>query len=79
VHEYKSKYSGEGKGICTPRRRSLGAYGAGVYSRLYESLSKMDIEEGNKGKPIFDIIAGTSIGAINAAVLVSYVNFWNRM
>jgi predicted acylesterase/phospholipase RssA len=44
-----------------------------VYSGLYESLSKMDIEEGNRGKPIFDIIAGTSIGAINAAVLVSYV------
>jgi NTE family protein len=52
---------------------SLGAYGAGVYSGLYESLSRMDTEEGNKGKPIFDIIAGTSIGAINAAVLVSYV------
>ena len=52
---------------------SLGAYGAGVYSGLYESLSKMDAQEGNKGKPIFDIIAGTSIGAINAAVLVSYV------
>jgi NTE family protein len=52
---------------------SLGAYGAGVYSGLYESLSKMDTEQGNKGKPIFDIIAGTSIGAINAAVLVSYV------
>jgi NTE family protein len=49
---------------------SLGAYGAGAYSALYESLSKMDIE---KGKPIFDIVAGTSIGAINAAVLVSYV------
>jgi NTE family protein len=30
----------------------------------------MDAE---KGKPIFDIIAGTSIGAINAVVLVSYV------
>jgi hypothetical protein len=26
-----------------------------------------------KGRPIFDIIAGTSIGAINAAFLVSYV------
>jgi NTE family protein len=52
---------------------SLGAYGAGVYRGLYESLSKMDSKEGNKGKPIFDIIAGTSIGAINAAVLVSYV------
>jgi NTE family protein len=52
---------------------SLGAYSVGVYSGLYESLSRMDAEEGNKGKPIFDIIAGTSIGAINAAILVSYV------
>jgi NTE family protein len=52
---------------------SLGAYGAGAYNGFYESLSKMDTEEGNKGRPIFDIIAGTSIGAINAAVLVSYV------
>jgi NTE family protein len=52
---------------------SLGAYGAGVYSALYQSLSKTDAEQGNKGRPIFDIIAGTSIGAINAAVLVSYV------
>jgi NTE family protein len=72
---------------------SLGAYGAGVYRGFYESLSKMDAKEGNKGKPIFDIIAGTSIGAINAAVLVSYVvenqtyegsverlvNFWNYL
>jgi predicted acylesterase/phospholipase RssA len=52
---------------------SLGAYGAGVYSAFYESLSRIDAEEGNKGRPIFDIIAGTSIGAINAAILVSYV------
>jgi NTE family protein len=52
---------------------SLGAYGAGVYRGLYESLSKIDTEEGDKGKSTFDIIAGTSIGAINAAVLVSYV------
>jgi NTE family protein len=36
----------------------------------YMNLSKMDTE---KGKPIFDIIACTSIGAINSAVLVSYV------
>ena len=52
---------------------SLGAYSAGVYRGFYESLSRMDSDEGNKGKPIFDIIAGTSIGAINAAILVSYV------
>ena len=52
---------------------SLGAYGAGAYRALYESISEMDTKNGNKGKPIFDIVAGTSIGAINAAVLVSYV------
>ena len=64
------------KGVNIPNREraivlqgggSLGAYGAGAYSGLYESLSKMDAQEGNKGRPIFDIIAGTSIGAINAA------------
>jgi NTE family protein len=48
---------------------SLGAYEAGAYRALYESLSN----EGRKGRCTFDIVAGTSIGAINAAVLVSYV------
>ncbi|MGH9980131.1 MAG: patatin-like phospholipase family protein, partial [Nitrososphaeraceae archaeon] len=52
---------------------SLGAYGAGAYRALYESISEMDTKNGNKGKPICDIVAGTSIGAINAAILVSYV------
>jgi NTE family protein len=52
---------------------SLGAYEAGAYRALYESLSKKDIKEGREGRPPFDIVAGTSIGAINAAVLVSYV------
>ena len=52
---------------------SLGAYGAGAYRALYESISEMNTKNGNKGKPIFDIVAGTSIGAINAAILVSYV------
>jgi NTE family protein len=52
---------------------SLGAYEAGAYRAIYELLSNTDKEQGKHGKPIFDIIAGTSIGAINAAVLVSYV------
>jgi NTE family protein len=52
---------------------SLGAYEAGAYRALYESLSKKDTKEGRKGRSTFDIVAGTSIGAINAAVLVSYV------
>jgi len=52
---------------------SLGAYEAGAYKALYESLSKKDKEEGKETRSKFDIIAGTSIGAMNAAVLTSYV------
>ena len=52
---------------------SLGAYEAGAYKALYEALSKKDKEEGKETRSTFDIIAGTSIGAMNAAVLTSYV------
>jgi NTE family protein len=52
---------------------SLGAYEAGAYKALYEWLSKKDKEEGKETSITFDIIAGTSIGAMNSAVLTSYV------
>ncbi len=52
---------------------SLGAYEVGAYKAMYEFFSKRDTDEGKKGWPIFNIVAGTSIGAINSAVLVSYV------
>jgi NTE family protein len=52
---------------------SLGAYEAGAYKALYESLSKKDKSDGKETSITFDIIAGTSIGAMNAAVLTSYV------
>jgi NTE family protein len=52
---------------------SLGAYEAGAYKSIYEFLKKRDEDQGIKDKPVFDIIAGTSIGAMNAAVLVSYI------
>ena len=58
---------------------SLGAYEAGAYQAMYEMVTKSDNERGFKGKPFLDIVAGTSIGAINSAVLVSYVvenNTW---
>ena len=58
---------------------SLGAYEAGAYQGIYETVTKIDKERGFKDKPLLDIVAGTSIGAINAAVLVSYVmenNTW---
>ena len=48
---------------------ALGAYEAGVYKVLYDWVSKWTKDDEN----IFDIIAGTSIGAINGAILVSYV------
>ena len=43
---------------------SLGAYEAGVFEVLYYSIKK-DIVDDNEN--VFDIVAGTSIGAINAA------------
>jgi predicted acylesterase/phospholipase RssA len=49
---------------------SIGAYEAGVFNVLYYWIKK-DIQ--NKKENIFDIVAGTSIGAINGAILVSYV------
>jgi NTE family protein len=52
---------------------TLGAFQAGAFKALYEKLTKEDIQNGNEGKPLFDIVAGTSIGAINAAILVSHV------
>ena len=52
---------------------SLGAYEAGVFNVLYETISRQDEKNGENDRPLFDIVAGTSIGAINAAFLVSYV------
>ena len=52
---------------------SLGAYEAGAYKSIYEFIKKRDEAQGIRDKAVFDIIAGTSIGAMNAAVLVSYV------
>ena len=51
---------------------SLGAYEAGVFKALYETISEKD-KRNREYRPLFDIVAGTSIGAINAAILVSYV------
>jgi NTE family protein len=47
---------------------SLGAYEVGVVNVLYHWIKK----DCNENDNIFDIIAGTSIGAINAAIMTSY-------
>jgi NTE family protein len=54
---------------------ALGAYEAGAISVLCEHLSGEDKRnnENQRNGPLFDIVAGTSIGAMNAAVLVSNV------
>ena len=46
---------------------ALGAYEVGYYEALYEKHVKS-----NKDQQPFDIVIGTSIGAINGALLVSY-------
>ena len=57
---------------------SLGAYEIGVFQALCKKLTEKDKSEGNssstrKNRPLFDIIAGTSIGAVNAAIIVDNV------
>src|SRR5215831_10709639 len=52
---------------------SLGAYEAGAYKAIKEKLSQNSRAKGRGNEPVFHIIAGTSTGAMNAAILVSYV------
>src|SRR5919199_87448 len=54
---------------------TLGAYEAGVLEVLCKKLSEEDKENNTKNGLLFDIVAGSSIGAMNGAVLVS--NFLN--
>jgi NTE family protein len=57
---------------------ALDAYEVGAFKALAEVLPKIDAEKGEPNRPLFDIIAGTSIGAINAAILISYFMTNNR-
>ena len=51
---------------------ALGAYEAGVYRVLHDWIYQ-NLIAGKKNENFFDIIAGTSIGAINGAIVVSCV------
>ena len=69
---------------------ALGAYELGAYEALSEKLKAKDSSNSQnvrKNRPLFDIIAGTSIGALNAALITRSVvdgkdsvcvlkNFW---
>jgi NTE family protein len=50
---------------------ALGAYEASVLSVLIKNLRIEDEENGEENRLVFDVIAGTSIGAINGTILVS--------
>jgi NTE family protein len=50
---------------------ALGAYQVGAIKALTKELVEEDNEEGEKNDLLFDIVAGTSIGAMNGAILVS--------
>ena len=52
---------------------ALGAYDAGVYNVIYYWINKGIKKENEKNKNIFDVIAGTSSGAINGAIITSNV------
>ena len=51
---------------------ALGAYEAGAFKALSKKIPEIDAENQEADRPLFDIVAGTSIGAINAAILVSH-------
>jgi NTE family protein len=46
---------------------ALGAYEAGTYQQIYRKVARE-----RKDDKLFDIIAGTSIGAINSTVIVGH-------
>jgi NTE family protein len=52
---------------------SLSAYEAGAFKTLFENLSEKDNERNQQVKPLFDIVVGTGMGAVNAAILASLV------
>jgi predicted acylesterase/phospholipase RssA len=52
---------------------ALGAYNAGAFKALYEKLTEEDNLNKREGRPLFDIVAGTSSGAMNGSILVSHV------
>ena len=52
---------------------ALGAYEVGAIKGLYETLTQGQAKNDSCKAPLFDIIAGSSIGAMNAAVLIGNI------
>ena len=74
-----TKEGNSSQGANPPKQRALvlqgggalGAYEAGVIEVLCKKLTEDDKEGNLQDKLLFDIVAGTSIGAMNSAILVS--------
>ena len=52
---------------------ALGAYEVGALKAFCHNLAIEDANSNREGQPMFDIVAGSSIGAVNAAILVDNV------
>ena len=52
---------------------ALGAYEVGVLKFLSKELQKEDKKNNFKNRPLFDVIIGSSMGAVNAAILIHNV------
>ena len=66
-------YSSLNRALIFQGGGSLGAYEAGAYKAAAEDILDYFRSEGRDHEPLFHIVSGTSIGAINATILVSYV------
>lgn len=69
----KNKKTGTQRALVLQGGGALGAYDAGVFQAIYNKLSKEDKQNGNNRRALFNVVAGTSSGAMNAAILVSHV------
>ena len=54
---------------------SLGAYEAGAFKAIYEKIGNKNSSKNGleRDRYFFDIVTGTSIGAIHGAIIVNYV------
>jgi predicted acylesterase/phospholipase RssA len=52
---------------------ALGAYEAGVIKALTNKLAEEHKKNGGSDRPMFNVIAGVSIGSVNATILVCHV------
>ncbi len=67
--DIKMPHRGKQRALVFQGGGSLGAYEAGVYHVLYHWIKPGLLQDEN----VFDIIAGTSIGAVNASIIINEV------